>query len=683
MRSSKRLGHSWLLLLFIFVATSISCASNLLKNGDLEEEDTSEFMSIYGHTFKWSVFVEDDGNRCAKFEVVALELIGDSKCLNGSLLVGGVKGYYGENGKDALRLKPNTTYEFGFDVKGTITHINPISIIVWSEDGTQKTIKSNITEKIPLTQGWVRHEGEVTTDSTTYTAALKLNAFTMEPKDNPIHKPGDYMLADNFIIREKKEFPVTPTGFTTIRNNGSNKVELSWDAAKDAEEYIIYRDSEFLVRLDSAVTQWNDESAAANTGYNYSISAANYKGESPRSDDVYIERMGVVKGTVKGRRAGELGIIAGAAINVLDTGLNEVTSDENGLFKSGPLVLGEYTLEISAPSYQKQPFPFAVSSTDPYELDLGDLILDWDDVPPNPPTIIAADAAKHVGIIVLEWEPPIVEPEDVKEYNIYRSKAENIDRNVAPLTTVSAEALTFYDNFTSQDFGCTFYYQIEAMDSAGNKSEEGSNIVFAKVIAPPVPEPLEPEKAALVVEYPLAFSWQPVEDKDFIGYSIQISSSPDFLQDTQTFQSGTAANFSLASPLPQGTWYWRVNAIYDRDIQSAWSEAVEFITIVTEDNPYQVPYIKIEPQILNQGKVDISYYLTCDASILLRIFNLKGQLVTTLDSGHKVPGLYNISWDGRDTYGKELENGLVFLHLSIHAPGVGKSTLTKKVLINR
>ena len=434
MRSSKRLKHSWLLLLFIVVASSISCASNLLKNGDLEGEATSEFMSIHAHTFKWSVFVEDDGNRCAKFEVIALETMSENIIgLNGSLLVGGAKGWYGEIGKDALRLKPNTTYEFGFDVKGTITHINPISIIVWSEDGTQKTIKSNITEKIPLTQEWVRYEGEVTTDSTTYTAVLRLNAYTWEPKDNPIHKPGDYMLADNFIIREKREFPVTPTGFTAIRNNGSNKVELSWDAAKDAEEYVIYRDSELLVRLDSAVTQWNDESAAANTSYNYSISAANYKGESPRSNDVYIERMGVVKGTVKGRCEGELGTIVGAVINILDTGLNEVTSDENGLFKSAPLVLGDYTLEITAPSYQKQSFPFTVSSADPYELDLGDLILDWDDIPPNSPTIISADPRQQAGIIVLEWEPPIVNPEDVKEYNIYRSRTENIDRNVAPL----------------------------------------------------------------------------------------------------------------------------------------------------------------------------------------------------------------------------------------------------------
>ena len=61
MRSQGSLGQSWLLLLFIVVATELS-ASNLLENGDLEGEDTSEFMSIHAHTFKWSVFVEDDGN---------------------------------------------------------------------------------------------------------------------------------------------------------------------------------------------------------------------------------------------------------------------------------------------------------------------------------------------------------------------------------------------------------------------------------------------------------------------------------------------------------------------------------------------------------------------------------------------------------------------------------------------
>ena len=190
-------------MVFMLVLTGMSFAANLLKNGDLEGEATSEFMSIHAHTFKWSVFVEDDGNRCVKFEVIALEYVGESQRLNGSLLIGGAKGWYGDIGKDALRLKPNTTYEFGFDVKGTIKYFNHATFDVWLKDGSRKNIKTSVNKRVQLTQDWERCEGEFTTDDTIQTAVLKLNVYTEEAKDNPIHKVGDYMLVDNVVIREK------------------------------------------------------------------------------------------------------------------------------------------------------------------------------------------------------------------------------------------------------------------------------------------------------------------------------------------------------------------------------------------------------------------------------------------------------------------------------------------------
>jgi hypothetical protein len=203
MRVSKRSKQTCLLMVFMLVLTGLSFAANLLKNGDLEGADANEFTAIWKHTFTCYVIEEEDGNRCAKFEVIALEDAGESQRLNGSLLIGGAKGWYGDVGKDALRLRPNTTYEFGFDVKGTIKYFNHATFDVWLKDGSRKNIKTSVNKRVQLTQDWERCEGEFTTDDTIQTAVLKLNVYTDEPKDNPIHKVGDYMLVDNVVIKEK------------------------------------------------------------------------------------------------------------------------------------------------------------------------------------------------------------------------------------------------------------------------------------------------------------------------------------------------------------------------------------------------------------------------------------------------------------------------------------------------
>jgi hypothetical protein len=62
----------------------------------------------------------------------------------------------------------------------------------------------------------------------------------------------------------------------------------------------------------------------------------------------------------------------------------------------------------------------------------------------------------------------------------------------------------------------------------------------------------------------------------------------------------------------------------------------------------------------------------------LRIYNIKGQLVKTLVDEEKLPGNYNIIWDGKDNSGREVSSGIYFYQLKIK-----DYTQTKKMVLLR
>ncbi|UCE04366.1 MAG: immune inhibitor A, partial [bacterium] len=56
----------------------------------------------------------------------------------------------------------------------------------------------------------------------------------------------------------------------------------------------------------------------------------------------------------------------------------------------------------------------------------------------------------------------------------------------------------------------------------------------------------------------------------------------------------------------------------------------------------------------------IKYQIVKDGWITLRIYNLLGQIVYTLVDEHQKAGKYNINWDGKDNWGKQVTAGIYF-----------------------
>ena len=95
----------------------------------------------------------------------------------------------------------------------------------------------------------------------------------------------------------------------------------------------------------------------------------------------------------------------------------------------------------------------------------------------------------------------------------------------------------------------------------------------ALAATPPAPSLISPAAGASTLS-PFTISWSAVTDPSgIIGYNWQLSTSSSF--STITLQNSTNGNITqdTASGLPNGTYFWRVQAVNGAFVKSAWSAA--------------------------------------------------------------------------------------------------------------
>ncbi len=67
--------------------------------------------------------------------------------------------------------------------------------------------------------------------------------------------------------------------------------------------------------------------------------------------------------------------------------------------------------------------------------------------------------------------------------------------------------------------------------------------------------------------------------------------------------------------------------------------------------------------------------------ITLRVYNIAGQLVRTLVDEGQGPGVYSVSWDGRDVQGHEVGSGVYFYRLKVEGDGLKVSETRRMILL--
>ena len=109
----------------------------------------------------------------------------------------------------------------------------------------------------------------------------------------------------------------------------------------------------------------------------------------------------------------------------------------------------------------------------------------------------------------------------------------------------------------------------------------------------------------------------------------------------------------------------------------------EIVIVPPETAPAKPTEFALSQNYSNPFNPDtwIPYQLAEDVDVTIRIYNASGQLVRTLDLGHKTAGFYTTKgkaayWDGRNERGEEVTSGVYFIVMR-----AGEFTATRKMLM--
>lgn len=189
---------------FCLLVSSVSIfgGDNLVRNCDFNAPLDGEFRLLGPpNHLKLTVFTEDSTwNKCARLEVVNFIEKDGVKEVNGSLTIGGDKENFG------FPVKPDTTYSFSLEIKGSAQRIF-CGALGW-ESGKKywdpNKLKGGIG-LIKVNKDWTRYQGTFRTDSKTSLAALKIQFWGNSKNNQLLENIGDYVLVDNVFISEVPE----------------------------------------------------------------------------------------------------------------------------------------------------------------------------------------------------------------------------------------------------------------------------------------------------------------------------------------------------------------------------------------------------------------------------------------------------------------------------------------------
>ncbi len=224
--------------------------------------------------------------------------------------------------------------------------------------------------------------------------------------------------------------------------------------------------------------------------------------------------------------------------------------------------------------------------------------------------------------------------------------------NGTPTDIPGANGLSY--QLTTEDIGNTVAFKVTPVDYYGLAGTPVISSATPTII--PLPSP---QNFNAVLEPPntVVCTWQKpqyFDGREFVGYrlyrdglNIQTIPNPNTLSFTDTFVSN-------------GTHEYYICAVYsDPSNMSAPSTTITIIVGVDNDDQIVTPQlgIKISPNPFSSHTA-IEINAKANLKSKLEIYNLKGQLVKTMQVLTDTQGEAQISWDGKTAEGKRAYNGV-------------------------
>jgi len=181
---------------------------------------------------------------------------------------------------------------------------------------------------------------------------------------------------------------------------------------------------------------------------------------------------------------------------------------------------------------------------------------------------------------------------------------------------------------------------------------------------------LSPENDETGLTSTPAFLWESAEDPDpldWATYMLQISTDSSFSDIVYWTLTSADVGYEMTEGLPVDTEYWWKVIATDRDSLSTVSETFKFTigyVSIAEDIALPNEYVLQQnyPNPFNPSTT-LRYGLPEDASVLLIIYDIRGNVVKTIESGTQVAGWYEHTWNGLDESGQPVSTGLFLTRL--------------------
>jgi hypothetical protein len=292
----------------------------------------------------------------------------------------------------------------------------------------------------------------------------------------------------------------------------------------------------------------------------------------------------------------------------------------------------------------------------------------FDDRAPMPCTSLLIDstqahqsASDRAINVYLNWDAVLDNGlAGVRSYNVYRK----IGASTVLVQSVGYPTTEYMDegvDVRGVD-NCDYSYWIQTVDSLDNEQAVGNNTVCLDLLTAPEIDFIDATTICWTNADPVAADFYYAEiglDSSWLGTPIVDSLGHTALIPGDSVCWTFVTNFDA-----DATVYYHIKLLRD-DLESNWSDVALFVPIPTDVNdgsddnrlPKRFAHYPNYPNPFNP-ETQIAFDLPRRSHVVLRVFNIKGELVRTLVDGSVAAGRHTVTWSGANRSGESVASGV-------------------------
>jgi len=254
----------------------------------------------------------------------------------------------------------------------------------------------------------------------------------------------------------------------------------------------------------------------------------------------------------------------------------------------------------------------------------------------------------------------------ITQYGVWERNLEGAWVSLGDVPAIQRPAYSFLAH-TYADMVDDVPYWSEFMITAHTQDPENyftSEVGLGISIDNIIPEPPLNVMAELNEARQTLLSWTHSPAEDLAMYRIYRDINEEFESDPELV-IGEVNNLEFLDEVGDlGTYWYRISSVDIHGNEGILSSGVNVIIVSTDSETIPETYALHQnfPNPFNPT-TSIRYALPENSNVSLLIFDVRGNLIQTLESGHKAAGWYDVVWNGETADGKSISTGIYFARL--------------------